>query len=58
MNWGSEPGGWRGQDLVYLADSEGFVLSTVGTRSPGVGPSPGQGVTLATCHRMDGMGIS
>lgn len=37
MNRDRDPGGWRGQGLVYLADSEGFALSVVGTRNLGEG---------------------
>lgn len=41
-----------GNEAVYLADSEGVVLSVTGTRGPGEGPSPRQGVTVAASHQM------
>lgn len=53
---GQRPRRLEGTRPVYLADSEGFALSVVGTRSPGGKPKPGQGAAVATCHRMDGKG--
>lgn len=42
-----------GNEAVYLSDNEGFVLLMTGTRSPGEGPSPRQGVTVAASHQTD-----
>lgn len=43
---------------VYLADSEGFVLSVTGTRGPEEATSPGQEAVVAASHQMDGRGLS
>lgn len=52
---GQRPRRLEGTRPVYLADSEGFALSVVGTRGQGQA-KPGQGAAVATCHRMDGKG--